>query len=189
MQTKEYAKWRAKGIPASLAYRWAQTPAPPALDWDVHGERATLEREGFTIDVRVTPDDWTDLSWLGEFTDDPEGAVRNPAYERDHYKYFRPAYSVAERRRDLSALGYAKGPAEQTAREQVQDDARKAVGLVEYVVIVTAGREGVELGSASLGGCDVSSSRDVEQTVEEHGLIEEAIAEARATLGKLCTSP
>lgn len=187
MDTKTYEKARRQGVRAIDAYRWATTPAPD-LDLDWRGDSAETERDGYLVRVTVEPDDFMDLSWLGTFTDDPDGAVPNPDWNGDSrtYRYFVPTYTLEERRRDLSALGWAKGPAEQEARRQIEQDARRAVDLREYVIGVKVSREGVELGSAYIGGCDFDGLEEAEQMIAEYDLIGEAITEANETLGRLC---
>src|SRR5215475_6919822 len=128
MDTKTYQEARRKGVPASTAYHWATTPAPPELDWS-GDEKATTEREGFDIHITVEPYYDSDTSYLGEFSDTYQpGAIPSPnrrapsAFQTD--EWFIPAYSVEERRQDLSRLGWAKGPAGEEARRQVEEDAR-----------------------------------------------------------------
>lgn len=163
------------GIAASIALSWARTPAAPTMPWDErrNGDlRAELFRDGFDVTVTVTVDYDADSSWINSIT-------------------------VAEHRRGLSRMGYARSVADEMARGYVAADKRKARKLQSgdwamYVVIVTAHRAGVELGGYSLGGCDMGEDygekfeRECDRTIEDHGMIESALTEARATLDRLC---
>ena len=63
---KTYNEWRAEGIPARLAYRWAQ---PSRYEWTRDGERWTCEHGSWLLVGTVEEDtfEWPDISWLGEF--------------------------------------------------------------------------------------------------------------------------
>ena len=191
LDNKRYRAFRAKGFRASQAYRIA-THEPPELGFDPSGERATFERDGFDLLVTVQPDDYTDLSWLGEFTDTREdGAIRNPdyGYTPHVYEWFVPTYTAEQRRADLHAAGYSRGVADFLAREQVRQDAAMAVDYSEAVITVKARRAGVTLGTASVGGVGLGDDyaearRYIAETAEE--LTDEAITEARETLATLC---
>jgi hypothetical protein len=189
MNSKTYTEARAKNVPALIAYHWATTPDTPELDWD--NDRAEIEQDGFLVRLRIELDDYTDLSWLGEFTDDPTDAVPNPEYGHGSYRYFRPTRTTEERREEYSRLGWAKGPADQQARLDVEQDARMAVDYCEHYISARAYRDEIELGSAGLGGVGFSDDYRERMTYLNQiafELIPEAIEEARTALGKLCNA-
>jgi hypothetical protein len=81
----EYRRERKQGaypLPAKVALQIVKARhEAPEHDWkdDGLGISTTFEREGFQIQVSFKVDDYPDMSWLGEFTDEasPE-AVENP---------------------------------------------------------------------------------------------------------------
>lgn len=81
-------------------------------------------------------DEYPDLSWIGEYTDskpdecDLKGgsAFYRVNYEYRGYKYFIPCYSVQERFKDLQAMGYSKGVAEELARSYCRKDFERMEG-------------------------------------------------------------
>ena len=153
----------------------------------VDGERFT--REGFTLTLRIEAEACSDLSWLGEFTDWPGGQFafdRRPA-RRGEYRYFVPAYqNFRSLRRAFSKQGHDRHTAWLRATRARREDWRLAEQLALeglYCITVIASRCGVELGRSGLGGVDADYVRDA---ITDHGLVEEAIAEARAVLRRLC---
>lgn len=194
---KLYRQIRAKqeGIPASSAYRWALALAEdqPDWEWSNDGRRVTFEHEGYSILVRVEDDEDPDISYLGTFSDRFEdGAIRNSSSDRNSYKWFVPMTSAREYKQALSELGYSRAAAYALALEYVRRDMETAREYRVYVVIVTASREGVELGSDVLGGIDIDegetwqdSRAQIQSMITDHGMIDTAIAEANETLAKL----
>lgn len=201
----DYRQYRQKGYPAHVALACARWDARPLeLDWS--GDVGTLERDGFEVRVTVTPDDWP--RELGTFTDvrpdTYERAYRTPGWDalleqscgqlwhrpRDSRRYYVPdTGTLEEHRRGYHGLGYSRHAAHVRAFEIIREDVRRACSddQVEYVVVVKVSRAGVELGSASLGGVDVDDGpRDFEEILEDHGLIDEALEEARGALARLC---
>jgi len=63
---KTYNEWRAEGIPAHLAYRWAQ---PSRYEWTQTGDRWECAHGSWLLVGTVEEDhfEWPDISWLGEF--------------------------------------------------------------------------------------------------------------------------
>ncbi len=153
-----------------------------------------IERDGFTVRVRVHDDDVPDLSWLGEYKS--KAPARGPYYDRalgrvvdasedcmredeqlvgerwdrqnrHTYRYIWPGTGdVAYLEQDAKRL------------EQYGDD-WSLVGIV-----ATAYRAGVELGQASIWGVETDSADRyfAELTAE---LVDEAVAEAKAKLAEL----
>ena len=182
-------------IGAKHALAWARAKYQDREDWEWShdGETSTLEREGFTITLKVESDYYPDSSFLGEFGDTwQEGAITNDPDDSRLYRWFYPAITQAEHRAGLQALGMSKSVAEDLAREYVRRDMETAREYAAYVLIVSASREGIELGSDVLGGVDFSDDEDnqrqAEMIVSDHGMIDEALDQARATLAKLAGS-
>lgn len=188
-------------VPASVRLAWARQVEPEELDWNSHGDRAELDRDGFHVIIRVEPDDYNDLSYLGTFSDRwEEGAIQLAPHEGlraigptqgDAYRYFVPAITEAETRAHLNKLGYSKGVAADMAREDVMRSLEALTTTTSSMVSVTAYKAGVDLGRAVLGGIDTSwdqsyeeARRYIEQTIDD--MIGEAIDEARETLESLC---
>lgn len=210
LSVSQYRAHRADGIPASVALTWARSAPALALDWNGAGDRAELERDGFAIVVRVEPDDIPPAE--ADFTDaapaDPmmERLCRNPRawdvdgeplYGSGHYRYVVPACtSYADERAALHARGYSRHDADAIARRSVRQLVELLVSddYTSSVVVVTASRAGVELGSDALGGVDIDgrgSWQDarsrLESVISDHEMIDGAIADARSTLQNLCT--
>lgn len=160
-------------------------------EWSHNGDTATLEREGFTVTLKVEPDYDPDSSWLGTFGDSFEdGAISNAgSNERHAYKWFYPEVKQSDHREGLSGMGMSKSVAEDIARGYVRRDMEMAREYRAYVLIVTASRASVDLGFDSLGGVDFSddepNERQAEEVVDDHGMVDTAIEQARATLAKL----
>lgn len=193
----EYRAIRHKhGVRALQALGWARSKqAIKALDWEWShdGESATIEQEGFTITLQVKPDYDADTSWLGSFGNDwQEGAITSDRYDSRLYRWFYPAVTQAEHRKGLNDLGMSKSVAEDLAREYVRRDMETAREYQACVLIVTAKREGIELGQDVIGGVDFSDDEDnasqAEMMVDDHGMVDSAIDEARTTLAKLKVS-
>jgi hypothetical protein len=125
-------------------------------------------------------DEPADISWLGEFTnDDDEETVPNPRAERGSYSHFRPTYSLAERFADYRRTMPAAVARERAYSDAVRD-AQMAVDLRPIFVTVTAERDGVEYGSASLGSDAVEwlHEYDADEVIADSYLADEAVANA-----------
>jgi hypothetical protein len=132
-----------------------------------------------------------DISWLGEFTDtrSPE-AIENSRDPRV-YRYFVPTYTVAQRREDFSARGYARADAQLLAEYEARQDLRLAREIEHRIVIVSVRKAGVLLGTAVLGTAldpDADLEEQVVAVIDDHDLIDEAVHEARAALPALITA-
>lgn len=216
-----YAKFRAESphIPAAHAFRWAEThvlemsDALDPNDWDdkpnANGMQIKLSRSGFDIVVTAEPDydhDWS----AGKFTSSHEpGAVmldewkeyyrrggQDCARRPDVYEWYVPSITKDEHKRTLSAMGYARNVADVLAQSYVMRDMRAdQAGREAYYIVVTASREGIELGSDSMGGIDSYDDgsaghwsavrRNLAQTVTDYDMIDNAIEEAQGALAKL----
>jgi hypothetical protein len=137
---------------------------------------------GYDVVITMEYDDDTDTSWLGEWTDDPTGAVPNPDPDsgRGSYKYFRP--ENIEPWEGYWRQGMSRAAARARVRQAMTEDAREALEPA-YVVTVRVSREGIELGSDRLGGC-----RGYESALwaaDDHDMVGNALHEARETLVRL----
>jgi hypothetical protein len=193
---------------------------PPALDWQDYnrgmdsGKTATLERDGFQIVVRALYD--YDAEPEVTFSNEPDasGSVEHPEWrafmERtdgrgddpnygyhtpDVWRYITPNnVTLEENRTYYASIGYSRNDAYLKAQSDIRRIALDAISDDRNVfwIRVTAYREGVELGSDSLGGIDLGRfesdakfERELSEAVEENGMIDSAISEANETLSRL----
>jgi hypothetical protein len=206
MILSEYRKLRQKGHRAKDALSVAKRGEPPFhLRWS-DDEFVTVSREGFTVKVRWEPDCCDYGDWLGEFTDTwSEGVLENPranwhveedwrgglvrvagTYNRE-YKWFLPQITEQEHYESLRKYNkLGKAEARRLAKEYAEDALNRALEYQAWIVTVTAYRDGIELGGDCLGGIDVDSFDEIPWIVDDHGMIEEAIARAEENLEKLC---
>lgn len=205
---------------AHQALAIARSEAHAGDDWeeDEH-DSYTREVEGFTITVRavvesVYPDP---RDTLGEYVDEARDSYREwngnhpePAsdkwplglpYTSFHYEGCNrrgdSGYFVPDGVRDwydhLRESGQSRSVAWDLTREWVEDTVSDYFGgpLTYCVVIVTASRAGVELGSDALGTSyiDGEDGRDhIFQCADDHGMVDTAVDHARDTLARLCAS-
>lgn len=200
----EYRHWRKKGHNAKNALSLAKRGDPPfEMQWSDVNNPQTFERDGFTIGVKVEPDQSDYGDYLGEFTDEwSEGVVESPranwhvvenwrgekervAGNKREYKWFLPQITEEEHYRDLCEYKFGKAEARRLARKYTEDALNRALEYEAWVVIVTVYRDGIELASDALGGIDVDSFDEIAWIVDDHGMIEEAIERARTSLEKL----
>jgi hypothetical protein len=167
--------------PAHLALRWGREQerlacwiATVGFRW--HMDRsgnlfARWSQDGFELQavVATDPEDWWPLGieTYGEFSMRwAPGAVRHSDGRGHEYAWFIPADPDRARQAYTRACDYGSG--------------------WEYVhFIVTAWRAGVELASASLSGIESDAGEDYFTEVACE-LASEAVAEAVATMGRLC---
>lgn len=218
--TAVYARARKAGIPASSALALARYVAQDRDPLPEYGAPVTFDRDGFAVRLSLDYDEGISLEDIGLGTfeagsaDDwrqPDryrpttpGAIRNPRVGdsrlgRAGDRFYIPAQPRSERIDYYNGptFGASKAVALDLAREAEDEEMRLATqdyGPAIYVLTVEASRDGVALGTASLGGCSVSWS-DITRTYGEEylaecfaDLIPEAIADARATLASLCAS-
>ncbi len=190
-----YGKARKDGMNARNALAIARHKQTVSNLPYVVEDRTKFKHKGFDVKIRVEPDCDVDLSWLGTFTDRPDGFAfdrsRIQRYSaRNDCKYFEPAAdngrSVKEYRQGYHAIGYSKHDAYTQAMADLRSDWKMAEELEDngqYGVIVEVSRAGVKLGSASIWSID---SEWIEGAYLEYGLLDEAISEARKTLRALC---
>lgn len=109
---------------------------------------------GVTITVRWEPEAAPDTSWVGRFTDEWEpGAVvaMANAPRRSRLRYFVPALTVAERRADLSRLGFSRGMAQEQAEQSVRQDMEYVREPDSLMVTVEAIKSGAVVASETIG--------------------------------------
>jgi hypothetical protein len=200
-QIQAYKVNRAKGYSIRSA-RDVATHTPPqdiGIDWNNAGDRGTLERDGFDILIKLVPDGGADHDYLGAWSNNPGpdavDRVKRGNAGRNEYRYWNPPDSLASLLAYYRKAGYAKHAAWTEARAQLasmyQAAERMAKDGSSYGVVVEVEREGITLGEASVWGLDFDGSESWSEArawVEEtaRGVIEEAIEEARAALGRLC---
>ncbi len=150
---------------------------------------ATVHADGFDVVARVVPDEDGDFSYLGRVVDKPVPGAVCIGRRRDK-AYVQPEYTVAQRRRDLQRIGYAKGPAEEMARAQVREDAERLLSIGDewdsVGLVVTASKLGVGLGQASIWS--LASDDEGGRDLYLPDLVREACDEAREKLAALCAA-
>lgn len=189
-----YHQFRREGMPAVHAYRCA-TLAAAARTLRYRsgpGEAITIllddrpELAGFTATAVAEHEEDPDLFGLGEFTDAPGAeTITIPGSAYGPRTYFRPSYTLAQRRADLARCGYARGPAHELALRQVREDARLAGQLQKRYVRVEVRKAGVLLGEAG-AGTTFSPDEDLDaamaEVIDDCALLDEAITQARAAV-------
>lgn len=210
MDTATYARARAAGsraIDALRLARWITEERTPTPD---HGRPVTIERDGFTVTLSIDYDEGMSLADMGygRFLDgrgndagyqsrpDPD-AIPNPYRDSRNVSggdaWYIPgeAGSVAERAAYHRKAGASKSVALDMARETLAEELRYVTddyGPSIYVLTATASRNGIELGSASVGGIEIAWSDITRTDGSEYfaevadDLIPEAIADAREAL-------
>lgn len=192
---REYVKHRAEGMTALTSWQWAKSTATQkeSLPDGFNTNGRSFEMDGFDISIEMTPDMDPDYSFYGEFIDnDQDGAVKNPAGWTSHGNrnnsyaaYFVPTYTLEERYADLHKAGMDKQSARLAARDAVLKDLECAKDYSPFVVTVTASRNGIELGSDTMGGMDYD---DPEDGILGNDMINNAIEYAKEALAKLIKS-
>ncbi|MFI6029494.1 hypothetical protein [Amycolatopsis magusensis] len=191
-----YHQFRREGLPAAHAYRCATAAAARTVRYR-SGPREAItlllddrpELAGFTATATADHNEDPDLFGLGEFSDiRTEDTVPVYLSAEIRYEYFQPSYTLAQRRADLARHGYARGPAHELALRQVREDARLARQLEARYVRVEVRKAGVLLGDVGIGitfipGDDPDAA--LAEHIGEYGLLDEAIAQARAALPPL----
>lgn len=165
---------RARAEDPYLPARYALSVARATDDALANGHRE--ERDGWTLTLELE-DDPHGWSWVGaEFEHD--GAT--------YYSPTDPPYGEDEAYAELRRAGASRSVASELAAERARRWRHYVVhDLYAMVATVTAAREGVELGSASLGSVDLEFGTDMPREYFDD-LAGEALEEARATLARLC---
>lgn len=196
---ERYRKLRTEHerYPASTAWHYASQAPAPALDWteDGYGWTAKLVERGYSVSVVARadydPDYWTRGKFQNGWT--PDAVALPEPRERGTYAYFVPDMPYREHVAGLRKLGYARHEADCLARQYVAADLRTAIhGREAVYVVATAYAAGVELGTSSIGGCELDTSsraesveRQLDAIVSDYGLVSEAVSEAVAARAKL----
>lgn len=136
--------------------------------WKYTYETGKVMSRMFGKDIRITikiqDDDYPDLSWLGEWTPDKDGAIRVPRhmlpdYDRD-VKYFKPGNSI----KSNYLFHYNRGVSPlRSAIKAVQEARMDMESLHEFDkgdrymvgVIAEIWYKGVKIATDSVWGCDV----------------------------------
>lgn len=181
----DYHAERRKGRKASDALGIARSHARiRALPYYV--ENGTeFEHDGFDVSICVCQEEDTDISWLGEFTDNPHGKFaferKNAAY--GECKYFVPAAdngrNLKDYRNGYRKTGYARHAAHLAALRDLKSDWIMAEDICEngqWSIGVSVLRNGLTFGYSSVGAVDAGW---IASAYLEYKLLDEAIAEAK----------
>lgn len=193
---------------ASTRIRWAREAAERLAQWgeiefDSNG-CARIERDGFSVSVQYTYDEYPDLSWIGEYTDDwQEGAIKHlPGWSQGYdgseythpdprtYGWFIPAASAEEARRWYTSAGYSRHDAWVAGQRQARQDYERRDHITLYDLKVTVFRAGAELATEYLGGIDLGDDLDNVDVDEQRVImaidaVECAIGEAKAAMKRI----
>lgn len=199
MTTAErYRKLRADWpyYPARYALIAARDNAAPEFEWTDNGESATTTRDGFDIVITVDVDDiGPDGTFTDTFTPGLSVKIVRSEFDVNAYRVYYDGVSgsLAEHRKAYSEMGYAKHTADCQARANLLNEMRDAMNGTQYVLIVKAMRNGIELASDALGGIGLSAGtygedarREFESVVHDHDMIGNATSEARLAVAALC---
>lgn len=211
---KTYRRLRKENptLGARNALSWAKSlDKPLAFDWSGnpgrHVNAATTTREGFDVRIVVDYDEYAERR--ATLTDKDTG-IRNPDFDWDdgdgymyrnnpqkgcRYIELESEYTVVQLADDYHGMGMSRSVALDVARKSLEDEAREYLSdtWASYVVSVKVSIGGIEMGSAGIGGVEVGDGyggyvhdeREFESSVEENGLIEEAIDEARKSMTRI----
>lgn len=199
-RARQLIREHSEHIGCSTALSWARSEENTVrveMDSSGDGYDGKIEMDGFDVHVSWRPDYDADTSWLGEFSEEwEEGAVKVRSPHRfSRARWFIPAIPVKEHFDGLHKLGLAKGVARELAEKYVRQEMEILLSEENrfFVCMVTAYKNGVELGSSSLGGCDLGT--EYRQAIEwaetlpdQNGLLSEAVSMAKENLAKLCGS-
>jgi len=196
MNIQDYRAMRARGLSAQSAFAYARKDVrdTPSLEWTdgVSTQSATWKQDGFDIRVEMTPDEYADLSYLGEFTNQwTEGAIRHERLDSRSLSWFAPMTTEDEHFKSLRAMKFGRTTARERAQSYVQCDYRRlrqcGDAWVPVDIVVTVSRAGIELESAALGPVE-SDADDSYITEIVLDLTSQAIDEAKEVLGALCAA-
>ncbi|SDD55739.1 hypothetical protein [Actinokineospora iranica] len=186
---RDYDRLRRTGMRAADAYREATAGTRPVEYRDGPGDAITLALDNpalsrlvITATAELTDDD--DLREFGEFTH-ADAADTVPVRIAGRTAHFRSTYPLAQRRADLSRLGYARGQAHDLALHQIREDAHLHSTLKARYVRVEVRKAGVLLGDAGIETWlreDEDPRVAMAAVIADHGLFDDALAEARRAL-------
>ncbi len=211
-----YRRARADGQRAIDALRLARFIAADRIETPDYGRPVKLDRDGFTLTLTLDYDEGMNLADLSygrflsgtedwrtgyEYKPDPD-AIPNPYRDSRNVSngdgWYVPGDASSGWYDYCRKAGMSKSVAWDAAREREREELRYVTadyGPSVYVLTVTASRNGIDLGSANVGGIEIAWS-DVTRTDGSEYLAEvaediipEAIAEAREALkGLLVTA-
>jgi len=154
------------------------------LDWDIGGypilASAEFEEAPFSYMVEIRHEDWPDLSWIGEFGDKWRPGCIDISLADGGTYYGRWGQSEVDRQFFYPAT--EDGNLDWRFMKQILRD-----DLTPVWVHVLCLRNGIELGSASIGGCFYEYGKEDEVAPDYlEDLVAEATEEAESTLESLC---
>lgn len=198
------------GLSASTRLAWARDEVKRNAEWpDLEFDSnmtARIKRDGFSIHVQYTYDEYPDTSWLGSFTDSWQpGAIKHldgwhtdyygtPYAQPDHHTFgwFIPGVNAEEARQWFCKAGHARHDAWLTGQRQARENYERSDNITVYDLKVTVFRSGVELGFDCLGGIDLGDDLPNVDANEQAVImaidsINGAIAEAKAAMKRVAT--
>jgi hypothetical protein len=196
---------RYPGMSAANRLRWARSDVERSRLWgDLEFDTnltARIERDGFTVSVQYSYDQYPDISWMGHFTDDwVPGAIKHlpgwyPGYDGNDYTrpnprtfgWFVPGNSAEAIREWYGKAGYARHDAWLHGQRQTREDYERVDRITMYDLQVTVFRADVELAVDYLGSIDLGDDLSNVDAAEQAVImaidsIENALAEAKTAM-------
>lgn len=197
-------------LSAATRLSWARDETRRSAEWsDLEFDSnmtARITRDGFSVHVQYTYDEYPDVSFLGEYTDNWQpGAIKHlggwhtsydgtpyGAPDAHTYGWFIPANSAEEVRQWYRKAGHGRHDAWLAGQRQARKDYERRDDITVYVLKVTAYRAGVELGFDCVGGIDLGDDLPNIDANEQAAImaidsINSAIAEAKAAMKTIAT--
>lgn len=166
------------------------------------GDKVTVEYEGFTLEASLEYDHHHEAPWEAEDGHGPvtgwerrdkapgEMVLSEGRHGLERFYDFQQAVKIAKREGWRVTGDNDLTPKARAANAALADFYRLRDWCNDewcYVgVVVTASREGLELGSASLWGIESDAGDYLTEIANE--LIDEAMEEAKATISRLCSA-
>lgn len=190
MNIQDYRAMRAKGMSAKSAYVHVRDGRDSHSDLEWNDGQATWQQDGYEIRAEMRFDEYADLTYLGEFSNDwKPGAVRHEYLDSRTFPWFIPMVTEDEHFKELRKSKYGRTTARELARSYVQFDYDRLRHCGDdwspVDIIVTVSRAGIELGSAACGGIESDESHIAEIALD---LANKAMDEAKDALGALCAA-
>ncbi len=164
------------GAATALAVARRMDPPPWAADLAYNGTAFEGTVNGTRVRIGAEADE-PDISWLGTFTDDPTDAIPNTQAGRASFEYFRPEPGHLMSQGEI-ARTHGKARAADLYAAQCEAIITMALAEQSYVWVQVCDDDGIDLGESGIGGVYIDDTVDILWSVDDHGLISEAIDDA-----------
>lgn len=175
MNIERYRRFRAQGIPATLAAQYASTPLTPWVH-QPHPNELWLRLGSLDAKVEWEPDPEPEEDPRGTFSNNPLTVLYGARKVHDGSRsplmqYFEPKVTALRHRWALSRMGYSKGMAEQIAQSYVSEDLRAMRGESWLPLVLTTSiyaRNGVRLATDRRRGIEIAEYWPNQQQVLDY---------------------